>query len=125
VVALLVAREGQAVYIEQPEIHLHPRAQKQMAEVLADAARRGVKVIAETHSALLLRAVQTLVAKGELSREIVKLHWFSRDEKNGVTEVRSADLDENGAFGDWPMDFDEVELSSEGDYLDAVETRSR
>lgn len=119
-VALLVASPSQAVYIEEPEIHSHPRAQVQMAGVLSEAAQRGVRVIAETHSSLLLRAVQTLVAKGELDPKLVKLHWFTRNEKDGATEVRSADLDENGAFGDWPIDFDEVELRSEGDYLDAV-----
>ena len=119
-VALLAAKPGQAVYIEQPEIHLHPRAQVRLADVLAEAAKRGVRVIAETHSSLLLRAVQTLVAKGELSPDLVKLHWFVRNENDGSTEVRSAELDEQGAYGDWPMDFDDVELRSEGDYLDAV-----
>ncbi len=123
-VALLAASPGQTVYIEQPEIHLHPKAQVQMASILAEAARRGVRVIAETHSSLLLRAVQTLVAKGELARDLVKLHWFMRNEKDGATEVHSADLDADGAFGEWPSDFSEVELRSEGDYLDAVGLRS-
>ncbi len=124
IVALLTASPGQIVYIEQPETHLHPRAQVRMAGVLAEAARRGVRVIAETHSSLLLRAVQTLVAKGELAPDLVKLHWFTRNEKDGATEVRSADLDADGAFGEWPSDFSEVELRSEGDYLDAVGLRS-
>jgi predicted ATPase len=88
--------------------------------VLADAAKRGVRVIAETHSSLLIRGAQTLVAKGELHPKLVKLHWFSRDEETGESKITSADLDENGAFGDWPSDFAEVELRSEGDYLDAV-----
>lgn len=124
-VALLAAERGQAVYIEQPEIHLHPRAQVRLADVLADAAKRGVRVIAETHSSLLLQAVQTLVAKGQLAPELVKLHWFVRSENDGSTQVRSADLDEQGAYGDWPMDFDDVELRTTGDYLDAVEFRSK
>jgi len=122
VVALNVAQPGQLVYIEQPEIHLHPRAQAAMAELLADAARRGVLVVAETHSSILIRKVQTLVAQGKLQPEIVKLHWFER--KDGVTTIRSTDLDERGAFGDWPEDFTEVELESESAYLDAVAERS-
>ena len=111
-VALQVADEGRLVYIEQPEIHLHPRAQVKLADILANAAKRGVRVVAETHSTLLLTAIQTLVAKGELKPELVKLHWFQRDPKTGVTEVTSTDLDENGAFvqSDWPEDFDDVIL---------------
>ena len=122
-VALSVARPGQLVYLEQPEIHLHPRAQIALAQILADAAIRGVQIVAETHSSLLLTGVQTLVANGTLPADLVKLHWFTRDD-DGETHITSADLDENGAFGDWPEDFDEVTLRSEGAYLDAIDLRT-
>jgi hypothetical protein len=122
-VSLLVARPGQLVYIEQPEIHLHPRAQFALAKVVADAANRGVRAVIETHSSLFLLGVQALVAEGELAPEKVKLNWFSRSEKTGATTVRSADLDEAGRFGDWPEDFADVTLDAEGRYLDAVDAR--
>jgi predicted ATPase len=84
-----------------------------------------VRVVAETHSTLLLTAIQTLVAKGELSPDLVKLHWFQRDPKTGITQVNSTGLDENGAFReDWPEDFDEVILDTDRQYLDAVTDRS-
>ena len=121
-VALLAAKPGQVVYLEQPEIHLHPRAQLAMARILAEAAQRGVIVIAETHSALLLQGVQTLVAKDELDKDLVKLHWVQRDEQ-GMTRVNSADLDETGAFGDWPVDFMEVGLDADHEYLSAAEAK--
>ena len=119
-VALVVAEPGRLVYLEQPEMHLHPRAQVALAQVLAGAAKRGVRVVAETHSSLLLLAVQTLVAEGDLSPELVKLHWFTRGE-NGATEINTADLDEAGAYGDWPEDFDDVDLKAQSRYLDAVD----
>ncbi|WP_437620724.1 AAA family ATPase [Sorangium sp. So ce1151] len=121
-VALLTARPGQLVYIEEPEIHLHPRAQVALAQILADAAIRGVRVVIETHSSLLLLGVQALVAEGALRPELVALHWFSLT-KDGATQVRSADLDEAGAFGDWPEDFAEVALDAQARYLDAAERR--
>ncbi|MCY3724445.1 MAG: AAA family ATPase [Candidatus Poribacteria bacterium] len=120
IVALIVSETGQLVYLEQPELHLHPRAQVALAQVLADAAKRGVRVVAETHSSLLLLGVQTLVAEGDLSPELVKLHWFSRQE-DGVTEVNSADLDEAGAYGEWPEDFADVSLNAQSRFLDAVD----
>ncbi|MBI1788580.1 MAG: AAA family ATPase [Acidobacteria bacterium] len=123
-VALLTAEADDLVYLEEPEIHLHPRAQSAMASVLADAARRGVIVVAETHSSLLLRGVQTLVAKGELKPELVKLHWFQRRAPDGCTRVHSTDLDDKGAFGDWPEDFDDVSWDAAREYLDAVESAS-
>ncbi len=121
-VALLTAEPGQLVYLEQPEIHLHPRAQVALAQVLADAANRGVRVIAETHSSLLLLGVQSLVAEGKISPDKIKLHWFKR-RNDGVTEITSTDLDEAGAFGDWPEDFADVALETESRYLNAVELR--
>ena len=119
-VALIVAEPGQLVYLEQPELHLHPRAQVKLVKVLAAAAQRGVRVVAETHSSLLLLAIQTLVAEGSLSPDLVKLHWFTRGE-NGATEINTADLDEAGAYGDWPEDFDDVDLKTQSRYLDAVD----
>ena len=121
-VAIHAANPGQLLYLEQPEIHLHPGAQFAMAQVLADAARRGVRMVVETHSTLLLLGVQTMVAEGTISPKLLKLHWFKRKE-DGATEVRSADLDEAGAFGDWPEDFDKVALDAQSRYFDAAESR--
>jgi predicted ATPase len=123
IVALLTARPGQLVYIEQPEIHLHPRAQVAIAEIFADAANRGVRVVVETHSELFLMGVQSLVAEGKLAPDKVKLHWFTRQD-NGNTKITSADLDESGSFGeDWPEDFAEVSLSIQNRYLSAAEAK--
>lgn len=122
VVALLAARPGQLVYLEQPEIHLHPLAQRRLAGVLLDAVERGVVAVIETHSALLLREVQTLIATKRLEKDRVALHWLQRG-SDGSTQVQMADLDDLGAYGDWPEDFDKTELDAEQDYLDAVESR--
>ncbi len=119
VAALHAASANQLVYIEQPEIHLHPRAQVALADVLARAAQRGVLLVVETHSELLLLGIQIAVANGRVDPSLVKLHWFSRNGE-GKTHVDSADLDETGAFGLWPEDFSDVSLSTEKRYLDAA-----
>ncbi|HEX6902719.1 MAG TPA: AAA family ATPase [Thermoanaerobaculia bacterium] len=121
-VALLVAEPGSLVFIEQPEFHLHPRAEQAMASILADAVNRGVRVVAETHSSILLLAVQTLIAQDKLDPANVILHWFQRD-KRGATKITTAELDEHGAYGDWPVDFGEVEMAADNAYLDAVEAK--
>jgi predicted ATPase len=110
------------VYIEQPELHLHPRAQHRLAQVLADAANRGVRVMIETHSDLLLLGVQTLVAEGKLDKDKVILHWFERGE-DGASKITSREMDDEGAFGDWPEDFADVDFGADRAYLDAVAAR--
>jgi predicted ATPase len=122
IVALIVANPQQLVYIEQPEIHLHPRAQAALADIIVAAVNRGVRVTLETHSDLFLRRIQSLVAEDILAHDKVKLHWFSKDE-NGFTQVSTSNLDTDGSFGDWPEDFGDVDLQEESRYLDAAEKK--
>jgi predicted ATPase len=124
-VALLAAKRQQVVYIEQPELHLHPRAQHRLAKILARAITGDIRVVIETHSSILLRGIQTLVANGTLDRGRIALYWFRQDSKSGGSVVSQAKLDAQGAFGDWPADFDEVSLNAEDEYLNAVEDSIR
>jgi hypothetical protein len=120
-VAVVLANPSQLVHIEQPEIHLHPRAQLRLAQLLAEAANRGVRLVIETHSSLLLRGILTEIAKDKISNDKVVLHWFERDRQTGLSTVHSAWPDRAGRVGDWPEDFGDVELGSDNDYLGAVE----
>lgn len=122
VVALRAAHPRQMVYIEQPEIHLHPNAQVRLADLLVQAVQRGVQVVVETHSELILLGIQKAIAEGSLKPEAVKLHWFERNEE-GVTRIHTAELDEEGTFGDWPVDFSDVAMNAMDAYLDAVAQR--
>ncbi len=119
-VALLAAEPGQLVFIEQPEIHLHPRAQVALAGPLLDAAARGVVVVVETHSRFLLLGIQEkIAAKSGYLSDLVKLHWFQRDPQTGATNVTTGELDKNGAFGDWPEDFAETAMDIERRFIEA------
>lgn len=120
VVALLAARPGQLVYLEAPEIHLHPVAQLASGGLVKRAVDRGVTVVVETHSALFLQSVQTHVARGEISPDDVAMHWFTRDLRSGYTDIHTAELADDGSFGDWPEDFYDVHLDAEAAYLDAA-----
>ncbi len=119
-VALLAAGRNGLVYIEQPELHLHPNSQVKLAHVLAEAATMGPSIVIETHSDLLLRELQTLIAEGKLDRNLVGLNWCSRDPETGATIVTEAQIDEDGSYGDWPADFDAITFASDNRYLDAV-----
>jgi hypothetical protein len=126
-VALLAAQPDQLVYIEQPELHLHPRAQHTLAAFIAEAAARGARLVIETHSDILLRGIQTQVVKYELgqggvSKEDVVLHWFTRSD-DGLTQIRTAYMNADGAYGDWPVDFAITDFDADSTYLDAVDER--
>lgn len=121
-VALNAAQVGQYVIIEQPELHLHPKAQNKLGSLLAEAMHRGVRIIIETHSNILLQGIQTLVAQDEILHENTALNWFETTEE-GYTKVTRGRFDTLGAFGSWPADFMDIQLNSEARYLDAVEQK--
>jgi predicted ATPase len=119
-VALRAARPGQLVYVEQPELHLHPNAQVALAGVLAEAVKRSARVVIETHSSLLLLAIQAAIAEKTLTPADVALHWFSRDSR-GDSQVDTAVVSRDGSFGTWPADFDDVTLKLQDRFLAAYE----
>ncbi|WP_178930388.1 AAA family ATPase [Bacillus altitudinis] len=116
-VALVYAQPGQIVYIEQPEIHLHPRGQYIFSQIIQEAVSRGVRVVIETHSSLIIKGIQTEVANKKMNPKHVSLNWFRR--VNGETEVESTELDSKGTFGDWPLDFANVEFEAEIKFIQA------
>ena len=60
---------GATVLIEEPEIHLHPKAQADLASVLAEEAKSGGKqMILTTHSEHVVGRLLTLVAEGNAIR---------------------------------------------------------
>ena len=58
---------GDTLVFEEPEAHLHPAAQTDMAEILARLVNAGVRVVVTTHSDWLLKEIGNLIREGELS----------------------------------------------------------
>ena len=58
---------GDTVIIEEPEAHLHPAAQTEMAKALTRLVRGGVRVIVTTHSDWLLQEIGNAMREGELA----------------------------------------------------------
>lgn len=104
VVLCFYVPEGSTVILEQPEIHLHPAVQANLADVLIDAyQRRGVQVLVESHSEHLLRRLQRRVADKTLSKDDVALYFCEAKEKR--SELTELDLDLFGHMTNWPKDF--------------------
>jgi len=96
--------EGSTVILEQPEIHLHPAVQANLADVLIDAhKKRKVQIIIESHSEHLLRRLQRRVAEQELSKDDVALYFCEAGLKGSA--LTPLELDLFGNITNWPAEF--------------------
>jgi predicted ATPase len=82
ITALLSAKEGALLLIENPEAHLHPRGQSRLSELIALAAQSGVQIIIETHSDHIFNGVLKAVAADKIKKDNVKVHFFEPDKTN-------------------------------------------
>ncbi len=102
---LISAEKGATVLIEEPEIHLHPKAQAELAEVLAETAKAEDKqIIMTTHSEHLVERLLLLVAEGTLNAEDLAIYSFSKDEK-GECFAAEIEVTENGQVEGGLTDF--------------------
>ncbi len=95
VVALLSAKPGALLIIENPEAHLHPRGQSKLAELIARTAKSGVQIFIESHSDHIFNGIRKAIHNGLIENDIAKVHYFELDEQNATksTEIK---ISENG-----------------------------
>lgn len=98
--------------IEEPELHLHPAAQADLAELFIQAVdRTRVRFLIETHSETFLLRLRRRVAEGRLDPARLALYFVHR---NGDTStVDRIQVDDYGNVDHWPAgifseDFEET-----------------
>lgn len=97
--------------IEQPELHLHPSYQYNLAKIFAKVITKAkenkidLKIIFETHSQTMIEALGEYIEDGiGLCQEDVSILVFEKDETQ-QTLVRSSYFDEDGTLKNWPIGF--------------------
>ncbi len=98
------------VILEQPEIHLHPRVQADLADLFINAiharekgAKRDIQLIVESHSEHFLRRLQRLIAEEKVSNKEVAL-YFCEPGADGAS-IRELETDLFGNIINWPEHF--------------------
>lgn len=98
------------IWMEQPEIHLHPQVQAELADVFISATQarengneRHVQLIVESHSEHFLNRLQRRVAEGVVSSEDVAVYFCHRT--GAATELEPLRLNMFGEIENWPENF--------------------
>lgn len=89
-------REGSVYIVEEPEIHLHPRAQAALGDFFVNLSLDGVQCLVETHSEYLILRIQQRIADGSLSADQV-LFYYASSHSDGK-RIRALHLDDSAAF---------------------------
>jgi predicted ATPase len=111
--------------VEQPELHLHPRMQADIADMVIDAVAvksKWQQVILETHSEAVILRIQRRIAEGKLDPELVSVIYVDTSPNvEPINQIQRLPIDETGTFiGKWPESFVDVrlrELSQDGDAI--------
>lgn len=115
----LLNKIGAQVWIEQPEIHLHPKMQSELADAFIDHAKNYIfkrQLFIETHSEnLVLRLLRRIretyfgIGESKLYPEDVSIIFVGND--GNCTNVTRLDLMETGEMvQSWPIDFVEIRM---------------
>jgi predicted ATPase len=119
------------VWMEQPEIHLHPQVQAELADVFISAIKarengkqRNVQLIVESHSEHFLNRLQRRIAEGELRPEDVAIYFCRRS--GSSTELEPLRLNIFGEIENWPENFFGDEMADiSARTLAAMETKKK
>ena len=106
---VLTPRRPLLQIIEQPELHLHPAAHADLAELFLAGINQGMRYIIETHSETLLLRLRRHVAQG-LDPASIAIYYVDPGSR---TKVRRIGLDSLGNVDYWPEgvfaeDYDEA-----------------
>ncbi|MFT7682415.1 MAG: putative ATPase [Moritella dasanensis] len=96
IILCLMAKRGDVVIIENPEIHLHPQAQAQLGVFFTFIANCGIQLIIETHCEHLINKIRHQVYLKEFAKDDVVIQY-----KQAVREpFIELNLDGNGRYID-------------------------
>lgn len=96
--------------IEQPELHLHPAYQANVAKLFAKviyAAKensKNIKIIFETHSQSMIDALGEAIENKTIDKDDVSVIIFDKTKEKG-TLATNALFDDEGYFVNWPVGF--------------------
>jgi predicted ATPase len=112
-VAGLLAPPGAVLLFEQPELHLHARAQARLGDFFLGLSRVGKQCIIETHSDYLVNQFRYHIVSGSCDTLDQIRMYFVRQDERGDSHFESVQISEHGNIVNWPDGFFDEALHQE------------
>ena len=105
-----IPNKNPLIVIEQPELHLHPRIQAKVADLIShtiSGTNQNLKsrIVIETHSEALVNRLGKLIATGTIAPDDINIILFHKTSFSEPTTVTTTTFDTNGFLQDWPLGF--------------------
>ena len=122
----LRSNESSLLLLEQPEIHLHPKLQANLADFLLTLAEQNKRLIVETHSDHFINRLRRRIVEDptdELRKKVNILFVHPPKDGRGAT-IDPLEIDRFGVIENWPPDFlPEAADEAEAIFLAGLEKR--
>lgn len=110
IVALLTASTNSLIIIENPEIHLHPHGQSELAKLIARVAQTGTQIIVETHSDHIINGILVSTKQFEngengIDRNKVQIFNCKKNDATQTAEVTPINIVGDGKIDIQPDGF--------------------
>jgi predicted ATPase len=106
-IASLMAKPGETVVIEQPEVHLHPALQLRLADFIVAMSSAGKRFLIETHSEHIVDALRVTLAEQQLEGTaadgVCSVYYVEVGEN--WPQVTNLSVKSDGTVSDWPASF--------------------
>ncbi|MCM1003353.1 MAG: DUF3696 domain-containing protein [Candidatus Gastranaerophilales bacterium] len=98
----LSSKEDDILIIENPEIHLHPKAQSLLTEFFIFIANAGIQLIIETHSDHIFNGIRKGIYKKQIIKDKIAVNFFQIDDKTLNTIYTTIEFTDNGKVKNVP-----------------------
>ncbi|HPM11914.1 MAG TPA: DUF3696 domain-containing protein [Bacteroidales bacterium] len=104
VTALLSAKPGSLIIIENPESHIHPKGQAKLGELISLVAQNDVQIIIETHSDHILNGIRVGVKERKINKDKVILFYFEKEytDIEQYSNITNIEVDSKGELSEYP-----------------------
>ncbi len=92
------------IIVEQPELHLHPAAHGNLAQLFVESTQKDPNkhYLIETHAQNFVLRVRRLIAEGRLDPQNVALYFVDFDENTRESNLKQIQIDNLGRVDYWP-----------------------
>jgi predicted ATPase len=101
--AFLNQKEEILTIIEQPELHLHPAAHGDLAELFAECTKNSqCKFLIETHSNNFVLRLRRMIVEDRFNKNDLSIYSVEYDEENNISTIKNIDVNDMGEVSYWP-----------------------